>query len=77
VVGEKWKSPIVVSVVVANMPMCASYCVMARRLNHVKPLDVEAGLRPPDKAYIFYHRTYELLIKQNTISDRKATTSIK
>jgi len=48
VVGEKLKSQIVVNVVVANIPRCASH-----RLNHLQPLDVGADIRPPDKACIF------------------------
>jgi len=77
VVGGKWKSQNVVNVVVANIPRCASHCVMAHRLNYLQPLDMGAGIRLPAKACLFYHRTNELLIKQNTIYVRKATTSIK
>jgi hypothetical protein len=53
VVGEKWKSQIVVNVVVTNIPRCASHYVMAHRLNHLQSLDMGAGIRHPDKACIF------------------------
>jgi hypothetical protein len=53
VFGEKWKSQIVVNVVVANIPRCASHCVMAHTLKHLHPLDMGVGKRPTDKECIF------------------------
>jgi hypothetical protein len=62
---------------VTNVPRFISRNAKTTGFQHLQLPDMTASSGPPDGASIAHYRTDELLIKQHTVSNEQASSSIR
>jgi hypothetical protein len=76
VVGEEWIPQLLVNLPITNVPCCVSRNTDTWTAK-LAALEVAAGSGLPDRTCKSRPRTEELLMKQHTVSDGQANSSIR
>ena len=68
-VGEEWKSQILVNLHVTSVPRCTGSNAKTLGLKQLQLPDIGAIIGPRSGARVVHHWTDELLAQQNSVSD--------
>jgi hypothetical protein len=77
VVDDEWNSQILVNLSITTVPGCVSRNAEALGKQNLQLPDVAAYSGPPDGTCIIHLGTDQLLVKQYTVSDGQAASSVK